>query len=176
MCKGMLPPGVNPIAVKYIISYIITYHISYHHVISYIMSYHIIYHIISYHIIVSYHIISYHISYNIISITGIDNLCKLEFVVFTSVHVAYPKSAICLQLRWYWSFKVLDDPRIRPESVLNVDLTLNGIGCVWNRTVERCDNGCRWCLRVWMFWVRRPVIVNEGFVVRRFYTFMKSCF
>ena len=42
MCTVLLPPGVNPIAVKYIISY------------------HISYHIISYHII-SYHIISYHI-------------------------------------------------------------------------------------------------------------------
>jgi hypothetical protein len=41
MCDVLLPPGVNPTAVKYI-----------YHIISY--------HIISYHII-SYHIISYHI-------------------------------------------------------------------------------------------------------------------
>jgi len=30
MCTVLLPPGVNPIAVKYIISYIISYRISYH--------------------------------------------------------------------------------------------------------------------------------------------------
>jgi hypothetical protein len=47
VCKCvLLTPGVNPIAVKYIISYHTSYHIN---------------HIISYHII-SYHIISYHIN------------------------------------------------------------------------------------------------------------------
>jgi hypothetical protein len=52
VCKCVLPPGDNPIAVnKYIISYIIYI----------IISYHISYHIISYHI--SYH--TYHISYHI---------------------------------------------------------------------------------------------------------------
>ena len=77
MCTVLLPPGVNSIAVKYIISYhIISYHnISYHiisyisyHIISYhITSHHIVYHIILYHII-SYHTVSYHIiSYHIIS-------------------------------------------------------------------------------------------------------------
>ena len=55
MCILLLPPGVYPIAFKYIVSY-------------HIISYHIIsYHIISYHII-SYHIISYHISYHIICV------------------------------------------------------------------------------------------------------------
>jgi len=90
MCTVVLPPGVNPIAVKYIMSCIISYHIISYHIISYhIISYHIIsYHIISYHIIsyhisyhiISYHIISYHIyiisyhivSYHIISIKGIS--------------------------------------------------------------------------------------------------------
>ena len=64
MCTVLMPPGGNPIAVKYIIyivSYRITYIISYHIISYHIISYHIIsYHIISYHII-SYHIISYHI-------------------------------------------------------------------------------------------------------------------
>ena len=50
MCTVLLPPGGNPIAVKYIISY-------------HIVSYHIIYHIVSYHIL-SYHIISYHINFS----------------------------------------------------------------------------------------------------------------
>jgi len=51
VCKCVLPPGDNPIAVnKYIISY--------HHIILY----HILYHIISYHI-ESYYIL-YHIIYN----------------------------------------------------------------------------------------------------------------
>jgi hypothetical protein len=48
MCVVLLPPGVNPIEVKYI-----SYHIVYHHVI-----YHISYHI---YIIMSCHI--YHIIY-----------------------------------------------------------------------------------------------------------------
>jgi len=58
MCTLLLPPGLNQIAVKYIISYRIIYIISYRiiHIISYHI-YHIIYHIISYHII--YYIISY---------------------------------------------------------------------------------------------------------------------
>ena len=63
----------------------------------------------------------------------------------STVYAMYPKSAIYLELwaiRWCWSFKVLVDPRIRSERVLSVDLTLSGIGCVWNWTVERCDNGC----------------------------------
>ena len=82
VCKCiLLLPGVNPTAVKYIISCIISHHIIYHishHIISYhIISYHIIsYHIISYiisciishhisyHHIISYHIISYHITSN----------------------------------------------------------------------------------------------------------------
>jgi hypothetical protein len=45
---ALLPPVVNPIAVKYV--YIISYIVSYH-IISYIIAYNIIYHIISYHII-----------------------------------------------------------------------------------------------------------------------------
>jgi hypothetical protein len=66
MCTVLLPPGVNPIAVKYIISYIISYHIMSCHVMScHAMPYHIIYHII-YHVM-SYHIISYHISYHVMS-------------------------------------------------------------------------------------------------------------
>jgi hypothetical protein len=50
----LLPPGGNPIAVKYITSY---------HTIYYIILCHIsyIYHIVSSHYIVSYHIIYYHI-------------------------------------------------------------------------------------------------------------------
>ena len=61
MCTVLLPLGVNPTAVKYIISYrTLSYHI-YHIIISYhIISYQISYHIIAYHII-SYHIIAYHI-------------------------------------------------------------------------------------------------------------------
>jgi hypothetical protein len=81
MCDVLLPPGVNPIVIKYIISYHISYHnhviyhiVSYHnHSTSYrisyriiIMSYHISYHnhiiIISY--ITSYNIVSYNISYH----------------------------------------------------------------------------------------------------------------
>jgi len=34
-CTVLLPPGVNPIAVKYIIPYIISYHIISYHIISY---------------------------------------------------------------------------------------------------------------------------------------------
>jgi hypothetical protein len=68
MCTVLLPPVVNPIAVKYIISYLI-YHIIYH-------IYHNIYHIsyrIIYHIpyIMSYHI-SYHISYTIYHINNVE--------------------------------------------------------------------------------------------------------
>ena len=62
MCTVLLPPGSNPIAVKYIISHhIISYHISYRIIAYHIISYHNIYHIISYHsiaYIISYHIIS----------------------------------------------------------------------------------------------------------------------
>jgi len=59
VCKCVLPPDDNPIAVnKYIISYIMSYHIYL------IITYHIIY-IISYRII-SCHITSYHIIYRII--------------------------------------------------------------------------------------------------------------
>jgi len=73
MCPVLLPPGGNPMAVKYIISYIRLYiisYISYHtrsYIIYYVVSYQIIYHIILYHIIsyiISYHTIScqsYHI-------------------------------------------------------------------------------------------------------------------
>ena len=43
MCTVLLPPGVNPIAVKHIISYTISYIIAYH------IPYHILYHSISYH-------------------------------------------------------------------------------------------------------------------------------
>ena len=72
VCKCvLLPPGVNPIAVKYIISYIITYRIiSYHTIPYHIIPYHTIYHIIPYHI--SYHTIPYHMSYHIISRTQQD--------------------------------------------------------------------------------------------------------
>ena len=56
MCTVLLPPGANPIAVKYIVSYHIIYHIISYHIISY--------HIISYHII-SYHIISYQKSFTL---------------------------------------------------------------------------------------------------------------
>jgi len=56
VCKCVLPPGDNPIAVnKYITSYHNIYHISSHHIIYHNITY-IIYHIISYRII--YHIIS----------------------------------------------------------------------------------------------------------------------
>jgi len=60
MFTVLLPPGVNPIAVKYIKSYHIIYHIISYNIISY-LSYHIISYIISYYVI--YHIISiiYHI-------------------------------------------------------------------------------------------------------------------
>ena len=41
MCTVLLPPGVDPIAVTYIISYhIISYHIISYHIISYTISYH----------------------------------------------------------------------------------------------------------------------------------------
>jgi hypothetical protein len=60
MCNVLLPPGGNPIAVKYIISYHLSYII--YHIVSYIISCHVIsYNIISY---ISYHI-SYHVSYHI---------------------------------------------------------------------------------------------------------------
>jgi hypothetical protein len=85
VCKCVLPPGDNPIAVN---NHIISYHISYHiidisyHIISYIsyhkyiiyrISYHISYitlhhitsHHISYYIYIIYHIL-YHISYHIL--------------------------------------------------------------------------------------------------------------
>jgi hypothetical protein len=75
----LLLPGVNPIAVKYIISYIILYYI-----ISYIISYHTIsYHIISYHI--SY-IISYHISYPIIYHI-ISYLIVYHIIYIVSYHI-----------------------------------------------------------------------------------------
>jgi hypothetical protein len=40
MCTVLLPPGVNPIAVKYIISYIISYHIISYHIDSMEISIH----------------------------------------------------------------------------------------------------------------------------------------
>jgi hypothetical protein len=62
MCTVLLPPGVNTIAVKYIIPYhIISYHIKSHHII-----YHITHHI-SYMISYIIYIVSYHISYHITS-------------------------------------------------------------------------------------------------------------
>jgi hypothetical protein len=86
MCTVLLPPGVNPIAVKYIISYHIIYHIIPYHIISYrIISYNIIpYHIISYHII-PYHIISYH------------TIKKDQRQVLTSFIVMYVSSALFKQ-------------------------------------------------------------------------------
>jgi len=77
MCTVLLPPGVNPVPVKYIISYQIIYQI-----ISYIVSYQIIYHIISYQII-SY-IISYQIIYQIIYI--ISNHIVYHII---SNHISY---------------------------------------------------------------------------------------
>ena len=35
MCTVLLPPGVNPNAVKYIVSYIVSYHVMSYHIISY---------------------------------------------------------------------------------------------------------------------------------------------
>jgi hypothetical protein len=98
MCTVPLPPGGNPIAVKYILSYHIiisyhhiNYHIIYHHIISYIISFYIcriilyfIYHII--YIVscqVSYHFI-YHISYNFIYH---HIYCIISY--FISYHVSY---------------------------------------------------------------------------------------
>jgi hypothetical protein len=46
MCTVLLPPGVNPIVVKYIILYM-SYHIILCRVISYIIAYRIIYYISS---------------------------------------------------------------------------------------------------------------------------------
>jgi hypothetical protein len=82
MCTVLLPMGVNPIAVKYIIS---SYHTIYH-IVSYTVSFHISYHIISYYIIyIIYHIISYHIiSYHIISYHIIS--CHISYI---SYHIIY---------------------------------------------------------------------------------------
>jgi hypothetical protein len=98
MCTVLLPPGGNPIAVKYIISYhIISYHIVSYHII-YII-YHILYHItshVSYRIsyiisyrITSYHAMSYHItSYHIITIK-LSSTCFEEIIIRRSVQAAY---------------------------------------------------------------------------------------
>jgi hypothetical protein len=76
MCTVLLPPGVNPIAVKCIISYI-----SYHHIIVYHISYHI------------YHTISYHISifprYNSRSGLRVTDLCWLSAVFYLDFFGAF---------------------------------------------------------------------------------------
>jgi len=76
MCTVLLPPGVNPIVVKYISYYIVSY--SYH------ISYHI--HYISYHIYIIYHI-SYHIHYisYIISYT----LYIIYHIIYIIYHISY---------------------------------------------------------------------------------------
>jgi hypothetical protein len=63
MCTGLLPPGVNPIVVKHIISYIIAYiiyHITLRHVTSrHVMSCHVMScHVMSCHVM-SCHVMSY---------------------------------------------------------------------------------------------------------------------
>ena len=106
MCTVLLPPGVYPIAVKYIISYIISYHII--SIISYqsYQSYHInhINHIISiisyqsYHINQSYLIISiisyqsyqsYIVSYiiSIISYHIISIIYHINHIIYQSYHI-----------------------------------------------------------------------------------------
>jgi hypothetical protein len=96
MCDVLLPPGVNPIAVKYIISYIISCHvmyyiischviliISYHIYIYYIISCHVIYHTISYHIM-SYHVILiiYHIIYHNYQRSFLLRWCNIHNLLF----------------------------------------------------------------------------------------------
>ena len=80
MCTVLLPPGVYPIVVKYIISYhIISYHIISYHIISY--------HIISYHIShISYHIISYHIPKSMLfrkpqNIASVHAICPAHLIL-----------------------------------------------------------------------------------------------
>jgi hypothetical protein len=111
MCTVLLPPGVNPIAVKYIISYIyiishiiyiyiisyITYHISHIIYISYhishiiYISYHISHIIYIYHII--YHIYIYHIIYRILYWVHVNSnvcmACHEQQFVHDNVHLKY---------------------------------------------------------------------------------------
>jgi hypothetical protein len=76
MCTVLLPPGVNPIVVKYIISYIISYHTISHHTIPY---HTISYHIIPYHIISEDGIFQKHIKFIVLryGVDGITTRCGL---------------------------------------------------------------------------------------------------
>jgi hypothetical protein len=95
MCAVLLPSGVNPIAIKYIISY----HIISYHIISYII-YHISY-IISYHI--SYHIVLYIISYR----TSYHIISYILYHIYHIIHIIITKTTSTYNLHplnrasWY---------------------------------------------------------------------------
>ena len=80
MYTAPLPPGSNPIAVKYIVSYHI-YHIIYitlYHISCHVISGHIISYIMSC-LVISYHRISYHMITEVLTYT--DNYISYYYLV-----------------------------------------------------------------------------------------------
>jgi len=110
MCTVLLPPGGNPVAVKYI-----SYHISYH--ISYNISYHVsCYHVIMYH--VSY--IIYHIA---VSTVQLEFDVKRLYLNMAGVSFELPQS---FTKKWRLLLNILST--INPTIQLYFHTTLYGIG------------------------------------------------